>query len=519
MIRFVLLLFIFSLALGLHAQDKRADVSISLNATGNEWKSETIALPLSGTTPFLAYSFGWQGDGAALQVRFSKNKKDWKEWQNLPRDMHEIEGESRKYSVLAFEQSAMRYVQVRSSFPTDELRMYCYSPGVTQAVNEGSNPSVSSRFCPCPLPAFQSREDWCPDGNCPEHPEPAYTNVTHIIIHHSAGSNTSNDWAAIVRSIWDFHVNTRGWSDIGYNWLIAPTGVIYQGRKNDWIGAHFCSANTNTMGICMMGTYIDVLPEDAAVQSLRELVAWKSCESDIDPLAEAFHPSTGMVLPQVAGHRDGCATECPGSAFYATFPDLRQEIVDFTTNNCSSLARPTDLQADPVDENIVALSWVDNADGESAYLIERAEGITDDFILIANLGENAIAYNDTDLIPGLYTYRVRAANAVDTSAYSLEVMVNTDPASLDKLFSDEQVRLFPNPVKDQLNVVIDSPVNGSIHYRLINAAQQFIHKGTLTARQGTSERLELSLAEFPAGIYWLVLMHESGYGIFEIVKG
>jgi hypothetical protein len=39
-----------------------------------------------------------------------------------------------------------------------------------------------------------------------------------------------------------------------------------------------------------------------------------------------FRPGQHVSLPRVAGHRDGCTTDCPGNAFYARLPFLRPRI-------------------------------------------------------------------------------------------------------------------------------------------------------------------------------------------------
>ncbi|MEN0002894.1 MAG: N-acetylmuramoyl-L-alanine amidase [Bacteroidota bacterium] len=318
------------------AQSSRTSIPVNFSPLGNAWQSVAQPVDLSDVEPFLAYSIAWEGTGEALSIRFSADGVAWGEWERCERDRHEIEGEVIKYTVLGFADKEMQFFQLRSQEPVEAATLHAFSPGASPRPSLSPGSSAGARACPCPLPGFQAREDWCPSGDCPAHPNPAFSTVTHIIIHHTATSNSSSDWAAVVRSIWDTHVNTRGWSDIGYNWLIDPDGMIYQGRGNDWIGAHFCSTNTNTMGVAMLGTFTEVLPQAATLQSLRELVAWKVCESDLDPLGEAFHPSSSLVLPHISGHQDGCATECPGAVFYPTLPTLRQEIEGYLVENCNS---------------------------------------------------------------------------------------------------------------------------------------------------------------------------------------
>src|SRR5437016_1926200 len=83
-----------------------------------------------------------------------------------------------------------------------------------------------------------------------------------------AGGNAATDWAAVVRSIWVLHVQGNGWNDIGYNYLIDPNGVLYEGRGggDGVMGAHFSCVNSGTMGVALLGTF-SVVPAPAAALS------------------------------------------------------------------------------------------------------------------------------------------------------------------------------------------------------------------------------------------------------------
>lgn len=164
---------------------------------------------------------------------------------------------------------------------------------------------------------------------------PAYTETTHLIIHHSAGSNNISDPYQVVRNIYIYHTQSNGWDDIGYNYLIAPDGTIFQGRDSkglfdpDYVrGAHMCGNNTNTMGICMLGTFSSVSPTHNAMESLYSLIAWKAEKDDISLLSQSYHSSAAKTMHHVSGHRDGCApgyTECPGNQLYNMLPTVRTE--------------------------------------------------------------------------------------------------------------------------------------------------------------------------------------------------
>jgi hypothetical protein len=185
-------------------------------------------------------------------------------------------------------------------------------------------------LAPCDLPPAVSRSVWGAGWNLTNGQiyagTASFAPVTHLIVHHSATNNTSTDWNAVVASIFDGHVNTNGWSDVGYNYLIAPNGTLYVGRGggNNVVGAHFCGKNTNTMGVCLLGNYMTVMPTDTALKTLEKLLAWKCIESNINPTTISNHSSG--AIHNISGHRAGCATACPGDSTFAKLGWLRQKV-------------------------------------------------------------------------------------------------------------------------------------------------------------------------------------------------
>jgi hypothetical protein len=197
-----------------------------------------------------------------------------------------------------------------------------------------------------PKPALVSRIDWgAPEGESSPSWTPIFKRVTHIVIHHTATPNTGTDYAADVRAIWYFHSHTRGWGDIGYNYVIDPNGVIYEGRAggDDVEAGHAYPFNSGTMGIGMLGNFMRVAPSPAAQAALINLIAWKSSQRGIDPFGIA--PIKGVtdcggtityVRPTIAGHRDfkgsACGrafndSTCPGDMLYSMLPQIRAGII------------------------------------------------------------------------------------------------------------------------------------------------------------------------------------------------
>ena len=264
-----------------------------------------------------------------------QTKEGWGEWQDFK---YFTEGETEGRTT--FEGPAIEKPFSGIQFKSEEVldagfvfRLY-YPAAAKKKSPEAGTQEIEEANCSCPQPPIEYRNDWCAGNNCPKDTTPDYTQPTHIIVHHSAGSNTQTNWAAVVSYIWDLHVNTNGWDDIGYNWLIDPDGVIYEGRGDSVVGAHFSCMNSQTTGICLLGNFVNQYPSDSAIASLVEMMAWEGCSKNISPAQSSFHQSSQLWLPNISGHRHGnlstapnsctVGTVCPGDSLF----DLLQLIRD-----------------------------------------------------------------------------------------------------------------------------------------------------------------------------------------------
>ena len=74
--------------------------------------------------------------------------------------------------------------------------------------------------------------------------------VNRIIVHCSA-TNPSQDIGADIIRHW--HKFDRGWSDIGYHYVIRRDGRLEHGRPIEREGAHAKGHNGDSIGICLVG--------------------------------------------------------------------------------------------------------------------------------------------------------------------------------------------------------------------------------------------------------------------------
>ena len=131
-------------------------------------------------------------------------------------------------------------------------------------------------------------------------------NVSKIVVHHSASPQSTT-----VAQIRDWHVNERGWSDIGYHYIILGDGTLERGRSINKTGAHCRGHNRGSIGICVTGNTSQEPPTPAQVQSLM---------GTLTMLLEEYN----ITRQDVYGHRDLGATECPGNMLYEILQQYKQ---------------------------------------------------------------------------------------------------------------------------------------------------------------------------------------------------
>jgi peptidoglycan recognition protein len=98
---------------------------------------------------------------------------------------------------------------------------------------------------------------------------------THFVVHHTAGARCTTQALcdAQMRNIQNFHMNSNGWADIGYNFCIGDNAQVYEGRGWNRQGAHSPSFNSRSIGFCFFGDFTSVLPPAAARSTAQAFVS------------------------------------------------------------------------------------------------------------------------------------------------------------------------------------------------------------------------------------------------------
>ncbi len=193
----------------------------------------------------------------------------------------------------------------------------------TTRVLAESTPLADAAGGPPPF-AVQPRSAW----NVRTTTTSSASSLKMAVVHHTATTNaySASQVPSILRSMQAYHMDTRGWSDIAYNFLVDRFGTIWEGRgggmNNAVIGAHAMGFNTGSVGVSVIGNFIGASPPQAALEGVARVVGWRLEAYGVNPLAAANFTSGGSTsIPAgqvvyrstVVGHLEVGATSCPGA--------------------------------------------------------------------------------------------------------------------------------------------------------------------------------------------------------------
>lgn len=182
------------------------------------------------------------------------------------------------------------------------------------------------------------------------------------------------------------------------------------------------------------------------------------------------------------------------------------------TPSATSPAAPTNLQASPgkTESAIVNLTWIDNADNETGFKIERGtDGTT--FFEIANVGVDVQAYNDALVSEGTtYYYRVLAFNLNGVSAFSNVVQATTSSSvGIYETANALSFNVFPNPAN---NVVTITNIPEGSTINITDITGKTVHRVTAAHSQVIT-----SIDGLLNGIYFVYVESKMGSSIKKLI--
>lgn len=139
--------------------------------------------------------------------------------------------------------------------------------------------------------------------------QPAHRNITEIIVHCTA-TPAGKDYTVTDIKAWHL---LRGFSDIGYHYVIYRDGSIHDGRKVTIAGAHCTGHNTNSIGVC----YVGGLGRDGKTPKDTRTYQQRVALEQLLTQLRALYPKA-----KIYGHRDFANKACPSFNAKKEFADI-----------------------------------------------------------------------------------------------------------------------------------------------------------------------------------------------------
>jgi N-acetyl-anhydromuramyl-L-alanine amidase AmpD len=137
-----------------------------------------------------------------------------------------------------------------------------------------------------------------------------------------------------------------GYSGLGYHYVIGngnglEDGYIEVGRPEKWQGSHARGGNKDSIGICLVGNFMETEPTEAQYKSLIRLLTQICFRYNLNPYG--IYGNGKKQSGVICGHRDvyGSSTDCPGDKFYEMLSRVRDDVkwnlINYNKNRVSSI--------------------------------------------------------------------------------------------------------------------------------------------------------------------------------------
>ncbi len=329
----------------------------SHSATSSAASTPNILTAQLATDPYDLVAVSWSGEyepTTRVHVRVKENDI-WSGWHLLEDglahapDPGSIESTNANRVTEPLMVADAEGIQVRIDAPGDlsvktaQIVLVSAEQGVMDSSPRATAFSAANAVT---MPAVISRGEWGADESRRKNDVEMGSTIRAAFVHHTATTNnyTPEQAPQQVRALYRYFTEVRGYSDMGYNFVVDRFGRVYEGRagslESPIVGAHTLGFNRDTFAISALGNFQNYRfsPEEAEVmvESIASVLVGKLAPYNRDPqglvtLMSSQPPSvkgaaaTSLVTaPVISGHRDVLSTACPGTHLANLLPLIRE---------------------------------------------------------------------------------------------------------------------------------------------------------------------------------------------------
>jgi hypothetical protein len=175
------------------------------------------------------------------------------------------------------------------------------------------------------------------------------------------------------------------------------------------------------------------------LSSLEHLLGWKLSKEKLNPFDFTPHPAgSSSLLGVIAGHRDGCETECPGKYVYDALSLIKQKSNEIKAqyDNGVSIPELVAVERKPSGETTITVSG--GNEGEYRWFTSDSPA---------------------DSIPGIHnsTFTTSVLTSSQTFYVALKIDACISPLLLIEVMGNEdRIAIYPNPTDGNLTISASS---------------------------------------------------------------
>ncbi|HET6561098.1 MAG TPA: FG-GAP-like repeat-containing protein [Marmoricola sp.] len=259
--------------------------------------------------------------------------------------------------------------------PPTATRAASDAAGTAQVTSGAAQAAELAAAGRVPRPQIFTRSDWGADERLRDG-SPRYGEIHAGFVHHTVNANdySRDDVPGIIRGIYAYHTLSRGWSDVGYNFLVDRFGRIWEGRAGGIdrpvVGAHTLGFNDDSFAMSAIGNFEEVRPSEAVIDAYAALMAWKLSLHGV-AADDTRQYVTSRYFQAINGHRDAGSTACPGRYLYERIPDIRARAAKIQDGKAAPSTPAPTLKQRQRTANLSGTPWPDLAvrDAVSKHLL------------------------------------------------------------------------------------------------------------------------------------------------------
>jgi hypothetical protein len=280
---------------------------------GDELAAELRDSPVrESPESFVRLGLVWDAENPrAVEISASVHGETWSPWRAPVVHPVEVENTTSFVGQIELDEAPANFYRLRGSDSAATfVRLELLTTTQSDSLEDGEDGPGESTARLIGAADVNERSEW---GARSTRCSSSLGDAWRMAIHHTeTPTNDSISPQARLRQIQSYHMDVRGWCDIGYHYLMSRDGRLWEGRPGYLRGAHAGGGNnTGNIGVSVMGSHGGTQITDTQLASIASLVRGLAGDHGVE-----------LNRTRIKGHREYKSTSCPGNALFGQLDEI-----------------------------------------------------------------------------------------------------------------------------------------------------------------------------------------------------